>query len=97
MTSNVVSLEPALALDVFIPPERHPAKVYIARLAPGSRRTMRQALDVVASLLSSGGCDAETLNWSVIRYQHTAAIRSALAEPMLSSGNNQIGIKSRTR
>ncbi len=90
MTSNVVSLEPALALDVFIPPERHPAKVYIARLAPGSRRTMRQALDVVASLLSSGGCDAETLNWSVIRYQHTAAIRSALAERYAPTSANKV-------
>jgi integrase len=41
---------------------------------------MRQALGVVAELLSTGKATAETLPWAVLRYQHTAAVRTALAE-----------------
>lgn len=63
-----------------IPRDRHPAAVYIARLAPGSRRTMRGALDLIASILSSGTADAITLPWAKVRYQHAAAVRAALAE-----------------
>lgn len=62
------------------PPDRHPAAVYLARLSPGSRRTMRQALDAIAGLLTSERCTAETLDWGAVRYQHTAAVRAALAE-----------------
>jgi integrase len=63
-----------------VPADQHPAAVYIASLAPGSRRTMRQALDVVAGLLTSGQATAETLGWPRLRYQHTQAVRAALAE-----------------
>jgi integrase/recombinase XerD len=78
--TSIISVEHALVFDVPCPSEQHPAKVYIARLAPGSRRTMRQALDTVAEMLTTGRCDAETLHWSRLRYQHTAAVRAALAE-----------------
>ncbi len=61
-------------------PSQHPALVYLAHLGPGSRRTMRQALDVIATLVSGGVLDAETMNWPALEYQHTTAIRSALAE-----------------
>jgi len=71
---------PALTVATALPPDRHPAAVYIASLAPGSRRTMRQALDVIAGLLTGGCADAETLDWSALRYPHTQAVRAALAE-----------------
>jgi integrase/recombinase XerD len=60
--------------------DRHPAAVYLAHLAPGSRRTMREALTIIAGLLTSGRCTVETLAWDQLRYQHTAAIRAVLAE-----------------
>jgi site-specific recombinase XerD len=60
------------------PAQERPALVYLARLSDGSRRTMRGALDGIARLLSDGCCDAETLDWAALRYQHTAAVRSAL-------------------
>ena len=61
------------------PADRHPAAVYVASLASGSRRTMRQALDAVAGLLTGGQANAETLDWAALRYQHTQAVRAALA------------------
>ena len=68
----------ALVAEV-LSPDRHPAAVYIASLAPGSRRTMRQAMDTVAGLLTGGESTAETIDWPALRYQHTQAVRAALA------------------
>lgn len=56
----------------------HPAAVYLGSLAPGSRRTMGESLQAMARLLTDGECDADTLDWSQLRYRHTAAIRVAL-------------------
>ncbi len=58
----------------------HPASVYLSGLGVGSRRTMREALNAIAHLLTNGACDAMTLNWAALRYQHTAAVRSVLME-----------------
>jgi len=60
-------------------PSGHPALVYLASLSPGSRRTMKGALDAMASLLTSGRCDALSLDWSEVRFQHGAALRANLA------------------
>lgn len=60
--------------------DQHPATVYLARLAPGSRRTMSEALNVVASILTTNRYDMQSLDWSALRYQHTAAVRSVLAD-----------------
>ncbi|MGH3640359.1 MAG: hypothetical protein ACRDUX_15180, partial [Mycobacterium sp.] len=66
------------AVEVIPAPEHgtHPVAVYLARLAPGSRRTMRQALDVVAGLLTDGHTDAISLPWAQLRYEHTQAVRA---------------------
>ena len=53
----------------------HPAAVYMARLAPGSRRTIYSALERMAGLLSGGSATIWTLQWAALRYQHTAALR----------------------
>src|SRR5262245_23080777 len=63
-----------------IPADRNPALVYLASLAAGSRRTMRQALNTVAQILTAGRCDLVTLPWGAIRFQHTQAVRTALQE-----------------
>ncbi len=80
MSQLTTQTENGLALTTRLPGDQHPAKVFLARLSVGSRRTMRDAMDTIAGLLTSGRCDAETLAWSRLRYQHTAAVRSALAE-----------------
>jgi integrase/recombinase XerD len=60
--------------------DRHPVAVYLARLAPSSRRTMRAALDAIARLLSDARCDAWSLAWEKLRYRHTTAVRALLAD-----------------
>jgi integrase len=41
---------------------------------------MRQVLGVIADALSNGKATAETLPWTGLRYQHTQAVRTHLAE-----------------
>jgi site-specific recombinase XerD len=62
------------------PADQQPALVYLSRLAAGSRRTMSESLDIMAGLLSSNQCNIRTLQWSALRYQHTAALRTLLAQ-----------------
>src|SRR6202171_3414027 len=69
-----------LAVPDKIALDRHPVAVYLARLAPSSRRTMRAALDAIAALLSDDRCDAWSLDWPQLRYRHTTAVRALLAD-----------------
>ncbi len=69
-----------LVLTSIYPLERNPAAVYLASLRESGRRTQRTALDRIADLLTGGRADALTCNWVAVRYQHTAAIRTRLAE-----------------
>jgi hypothetical protein len=64
------------------PAETNPAVVYLGRLqSPASRRTMRQVLDALASLVSVGVVDdGEAFPWELLRYAHTARIRAVLGE-----------------
>jgi len=41
---------------------------------------MRQALNTMAGILTSGAADAIMLDWAELRYKHTAALRAALIE-----------------
>ena len=41
---------------------------------------MRESLDAVARLLSTVQADAESFDWSSLRYQHTTAVRAALLD-----------------
>jgi integrase/recombinase XerD len=86
------ALTPSTALRPVSPvrPDQHPALVYLARLSPGSRRTMREALDVVAGLLSGGKADALSLPWPGLRYQHAQALRTALGERYAPSTANKM-------
>lgn len=80
---------PALApLAGELPPDRNPAAVYLARLAPGSRRTMKGALDAIAAFVA--GVTAERLPWQALRYPHTAAIRAHLAATYAASTANKM-------
>ncbi len=80
----------SLVLHGQVMADRHPAAVYLARLAPGSRRTIGESLNTVAALLTNYRCDMQTLDWSALRYQHTAAIRALLAELYAPATANKV-------
>ena len=70
--------------------DQHPALVYLASLAPGSRRTMRQALDVMAGILTAQQFDHLSLPWGALRFQHVQAVRSALMERYSAATANKM-------
>jgi site-specific recombinase XerD len=78
-TSFLLASPAAITGQLVAQADRHPVAVYLARLAPGSRRTMRQALDAVAAAISARHT-AETLPWPSVGYQHVAAVRATLLE-----------------
>lgn len=80
VTGGEMAFVPSLVAAPFVAPEDHATSVYLGRLAPGSRRAMRGALETIAEIVSGGALDANSLPWGELRYQHTAAVRSILAE-----------------
>lgn len=68
----------SLLLSQPVPLTEHPAAVYLHGLSEGSRPTMTNALNAIATMLTNGECNLYTLDWSRLRYQHTASIQSAL-------------------
>ena len=84
MTHQALTL-PATASPVALivrqqPTDQNPARVYLSQLNTDSgRRTMLQALETIARLVSGGRATVDSLDWGGLRFQHTAAIRAALA------------------
>ena len=75
-------LQGPLAVDL-VPPRREdqlPALVYLARLAPGSRPTMRSALNKIARMLVGESADLVSCPWHKLQYAHTRALQAKLAE-----------------
>lgn len=82
VTINTLILSEALPLDC------NPAAVYIASLpAKSGQRTQAQALRVIAGIFNA---DLMTMNWSALRYQHTATIRAELAKRYAPATANKI-------
>lgn len=54
-------------------------RLYLAGLSVGSRRTMRDALRLIARLVE-GDATEMTLRWQDLDYGHASAVRAALAE-----------------
>ena len=69
---------------------RHPALVYLARLSPGSRRTIEQSLRVVARALGGEHASILTFPWPSLRYQHTAALRAACWDRYAPATTNKL-------
>jgi hypothetical protein len=68
-----------------LPPDRHPADVYLARLGPGSRRTIGEALNAIARIVTNGSANPEVMPWAALRYQHAEALRAVLIQKYISS------------
>src|SRR5690242_11166411 len=58
------------------PLDQNPTVIYLATLAPGSRRTMEQALNTMAELL--GFPSLLLCPWAKLHFQHTVALRTML-------------------
>ena len=85
-----VSSRHPLQLQSPPPLTQHPVTVYLSQLRPKSQLTMRRCLDLIANILTQGRCDAHTLDWSQLRYHHTAAVRAVLVEQFAPSTVNQM-------
>lgn len=80
----------SLKLGQPVPLTSHPAGVYLGSLSGESQRTMRSSLNAIAAQLTDGECDAMTLDWSKLRYRHTAAIRTALMQRLAPATVNKM-------
>lgn len=72
------------------PLDQNPAAVYLASLAPGSRRAMSDALEIIAGMLSSGQATARSMPWHQLGFAHTQAVRANLAERYAAATCNKM-------
>jgi integrase/recombinase XerC len=80
-TSEIILTHP-------LPLDQNPAAVYIASLGSETgRRSQAQALRAIAQCLNM---DLEQIDWSAMRYQHTAAIRSRIISAYAPATANKI-------
>lgn len=70
-------------------PDENPARVYLSRLAPGSRRAQASALKRLAEILCGQPADPRLVPWGEVRYQHAQALRAFLAEEYAPSTANR--------
>jgi site-specific recombinase XerD len=73
--SSPLPLPPPLLNSPPYPPDQNPALLYLASLAPGSRRTMAEALRSAALILAPG-VPFDAFPWTQLRRPHAAALRS---------------------
>ncbi len=79
----------SMILSTPLPLDQNAAAVYIASLNTNSgRRSQAQALRVIASIMKAE--DINSINWSALRYQHTAAIRAQLSQRYSPATANKI-------
>lgn len=89
-TSLASSPDAELIMVESLPLDHNPAAVYLAKLKRSSRRPQKSALDVVAHILSKGTANCAELDWSRVRYQHTAFVRSRLMDGYAPATANRI-------
>lgn len=82
-------------LERELPKSQNPALVYLASLGAGSFRSQEQALRAVVEIATGGTLDvrSSTLGrfpWHLLKYQHTAAIRAALAQRFAPATANKV-------
>jgi len=94
VSSNEPSLSSSSDLTLAQPEmlslDQHPAAVYLARLKKNSRRPQKNALDAIARFLSGGEVNCLELDWTKVRYQHTALVRSYLMDKYAPATANRM-------
>lgn len=88
MQQNYITpTQPTTIVEVNYTPSKNPALVYLASLSTGSQRTMAGSLTAIANILNFGTFDS--VPWGALRYEHTQAIRTQLAERYSASTANR--------
>ena len=72
------------------PRDRHPVARYLDGLAPGSRRTLRQALDRIAGMISGGRANADTFAWHKLTRRDASALRANLLRVYSAATTNKM-------
>ncbi len=93
MTSTaIVPIDAGELAPLGLPVDQNPAQIYLQRLAAGSRRTMREALGVIAYIVADREPPqtkaeraerdefALTFPWAAVRTQHASTVRTVLAD-----------------
>lgn len=89
-TQEEVQGELVTALQPVAAAQPIPVNVYLSRLAPGSRKTMREALRTLARLLTNNVMDEVTMPWNLLRYENTSALRETLREKYAPASVNKM-------
>lgn len=90
MTNELITTQNELVILEPLPLDRNPAAVYLSQLgSKNSKVTQLKALEIIARLLTSNP-DAMACNWAALRFQHTRAIRSRLAERYAIATTNRM-------
>ncbi|HET8656745.1 MAG TPA: tyrosine-type recombinase/integrase [Longimicrobiaceae bacterium] len=89
LVNTLVPVTPEL-LGPRAPSLSDPVAVYLAQLAPNSRRAVRNDLNAIAAILSGGEADLAGIPWHLLRYEHVAAIRQRLAERYAPASANRM-------
>lgn len=84
--SGALSLPRSAKFD----PSARPVTAFMARLAPGSRRTMLGALATVARMFGDDRADPKRFPWHALRRSHVLVVRSKLAEVYAPSTANKV-------
>ena len=93
MSSETSLLSPSnleLSVSEVLPLDQNPAAVYLARLTKNGRRPQKNALDKIARILSGEEANCFDIDWSRVRYQHTALVRSHLMDKYAPSTANRM-------
>lgn len=89
--TELATVLPADLTTIFTyPADKNPALVYLAGMGEASRRPQKQSLGFVANMVAPG-TEYDRFPWHCLRYQHTTALRSKLAElPSASTANRHL-------
>lgn len=91
MSSTAAALlAPAPSQEVGTYRTADPVALYLAQLAPNSRRAVRSDLNAIAGILSQGVADLAGIPWHFVRYEHAASIRRELAERYAPASANRM-------
>lgn len=87
MTEIMIVQPTAIGQPTRYAKDKHPAFVYLASISKSSQRPVAQSLRVIAAIF--GFVDFDSVPWGAVRYEHTQAIRSQLAETCSASTANR--------